>query len=350
MRGTLAAAFLEVAILSTYLGGKVIQAAHARVIENLIVDIEKIELFAHAVDTGEPPYCYLIAQTLLASDMNIPEASPFATAERCGWRRRSAVREFPLDTGDEVIYSGLGWIGDRWRDIVSRCTSAGYRIIVEDVGEFTVSSNGDRVCLTERAAGTARITLVESVLGPPLILALALKGKFCLHAGAVVLAGKGVIFVAESGYGKSTLARFVGARVGAAGQRMSDDILPLRLGPSPRLLALPHFPQLKLASSDQPLLHVAVEVPVHTIYFLDKEKAKEEGGIAIRPMTKRESTLGLVANTVAARLFDQKLLANHFAFCAEAAAKIRARRLYYPRKLDMLPVVEQAILADLAQE
>ena len=57
--------------------------------------------------------------------------------------------------------------------------------------------------------------------------------------------------------------------------------------------------------------------------------------------------LALVSHTVAARLFGKDLLAQHLAFCAQAAAQMPVRRLAYPRRFDTLPRVRDALAADL---
>ncbi len=307
-----------------------------------------IELVAGWAETGSASPTYSIAQALLLSDLQAPALDPFATGKYGQWGQGIDRAGELLEMGGVLTYSGPGWIGNCWRDVVCRRMSTAYLIEIDGVAHFSVLSSGLRVSQIERSDSCTNEVLVEAALGPPLILALALQGKYCLHAGAVVAAGKGVVFVAESGYGKSTLARFMGARPGAAAIRISDDILPLSLGSAQQLVALPHYPQLKLASSEQPL-GAPAEVPLHTIYFLEKDKPGRDGVIEMRPMTKMESTLGLVANTVAARLFDQQLLADHLTFCAEAAARIRARRLFYPRSVAMLPELAEAILADLQE-
>jgi hypothetical protein len=50
---------------------------------------------------------------------------------------------------------------------------------------------------------------------------------------------------------------------------------------------------------------------------------------------------------VAAKLFDEVLLAAHLAFCAQVASAVKVKRLHYPRTLDSLPLVSEAILSDV---
>ena len=87
------------------------------------------------------------------------------------------------------------------------------------------------------------------MLGPVLLLALALQGRWGLHASAAAH-GAGVFrFLGESGVGKSTLA----AGLAGGWQPLADDLLPIRLPPSgPRIL--PRYPQLKVAEQWAPRL------------------------------------------------------------------------------------------------
>ena len=54
--------------------------------------------------------------------------------------------------------------------------------------------------------GAAPVIIEEALLGPALNLALAWRGVWCLHAGAVLHDGQVIVFLGVSGSGKSTLA------------------------------------------------------------------------------------------------------------------------------------------------
>ncbi len=268
------------------------------------------------------------------------------TGERRQWEEGFTGAGGLLLAAGTITYSGPGWIGNRWRDVVCRRMSSGYRISIDGIGAFTVASDGQRVTQVESSDACTGVMLLEAALGPPFILALALQGKFCLHAGAALSGEKLVAFVGESGFGKSTLARTFIAESRTVSRRICDDILPVALGQD-SLLALPHFPQLKLPADQQPPLHAPASLPLHTVYVLDKNPPQGENNVDLHRLTRAEATMALVQHTVAARLFDKELLARHLTFCAEAAARIKVRRLSYPRSFDMLPAVREAIMADL---
>ena len=120
-------------------------------------------------------------------------------------------------------------------------------------------------------------------------------------------------------------------------------MLPLRRSAG-RPEVLPHFPQLKVPSSRQPGSALPEHLPLRAIYVLGEE---EEGVPAITPMDTQEGTLALVRHTVAARLFDDELLAGHLAFCALIASDVPVKRLQYRRAFDDLPLVSEALRTDL---
>jgi hypothetical protein len=147
-------------------------------------------------------------------------------------------------------------------------------------------------------------TLQHWLFGPALIVALARRGIFCLHASAVQIQGCAYVLIGASGAGKSTLARH-------ATLPLSDDICALSADAPLHLLS--DFPQLKLAGQAFP--------EIATRYALG-------GFIAVRQRTKRvvierqserQLLQLLLQNTVAARLFAPDLLRSHLAWAAKQA-------------------------------
>ena len=145
--------------------------------------MKRIKLDTHSAAKDAAIRCYLIAETLLVSDLQTSHLEPFAADEGGQWQDGHAAEGSLLEADGTITYSGPGWVGNRWRDVVCRRISSGYRIAVEGIGAFTVASDGQRVIQVESSDACTGVMLVEAALGPPLILALALQGKFCLHAG-----------------------------------------------------------------------------------------------------------------------------------------------------------------------
>jgi hypothetical protein len=187
-------------------------------------------------------------------------------------------------------------------------------------------------------------TLVEAVLGPGLIVALALDDVFTLHASAVEVDSAAVLLLGESGAGKSTLARALGASPGCT--RLADDVIPSVIAGGV-MEVLPHYPQLKLPAALQYAAGKPEHVPVRVIYELQGSE-EDVGPTLVEPAGHRDATVMLAGHTVAARLFDAALLERHLAFCAAAAGAVPVRRVRFTRRLKHLPAMVAALRTDLA--
>ncbi len=219
----------------------------------------------------------------------------------------------------------------------------GLRLHIAGVGEFCVTADGVAVVALEPAiVGGA---LAETLLGPPLVLALAMQGVWCLHASAVTVDGRAVAFAGESGNGKSTLAASLNDAGGSDWRRLADDTLPVCRG-SEGVAALPHFPQLKLPASEQHPVDAPARLPLAGVFVVAPPDG--ERSVTVRLLTRRQATQALIRHTVAARLFDRPLLAAHLDFCAEAAARVPVWRLGYPHRRETLPQVRDAIRLELS--
>jgi hypothetical protein len=180
---------------------------------------------------------------------------------------------------------------------------------------------------------------VGRALGPPLAIALAARGIHLLHASAVRTTRGVVAFCAESGEGKSTLAAAAAHHPDLGLARVADDQLPVRLGERPE--ALPHFPQLKLPVAEWYRAAEPPVLPLVALVGLSPPPPVAAGDAAPRAeLTRLEPAavaLMLARATVAARLFDADLLAEHFDACGRTAAGgLAGYRLCYPRRFDHL--------------
>jgi hypothetical protein len=288
---------------------------------------------------------YRIGGCAVVADEPIAELAAFSSAAMT--QALPTVGSATASHGDpgRLVYFGRGLIADRWREVRCRQDWRGYNLSIEGVGSFSVDGEGLAIILLKKAPGVEAPGVAETVLGPPLILALALRGTWCLHGSAVVADNAAVALIGESGDGKSTLAAFLGLHGGPRWRLLADDILPVRLSDC-GVEVLPHFPQLKLPPDAQPAAGMPERMPLRAIYVLEPP-ASEEEGVSVGPARANEAALALVRHSVAARLFDDSLLAKHLSFCADAAMRIPVRRLAYPRRHKVLPRVRDAIAEDL---
>jgi hypothetical protein len=238
-----------------------------------------------------------------------------------------------------VIIS-FGWVGGVYRQVTCLSGSAGYRLSVEGVGQFELSNDGRAIACTAAVSSAAPAVVYETLVGPPLVLALALQGKWCLHASAAARHGRVTAFLGDSGRGKSTLSAYL---VNQAGwQRVADDILPVAAG-AEGVTASPRFPQLKLPPEEQAPADLPNQMPLTAVYLLEQpaDNTAARDSVTIERLSRYQAALALIGHTVAARLFDKTLLARHAHFCADAAVPVY--RLTYPHRYELLSQIAALI-------
>ncbi len=286
-----------------------------------------------AATTAAPAYSYRIAGSEVVSNLPLPAAAGTAVARVAARTERRSPP--PATDGDPVVYDGEGWL--EGRPVHARCVARGdgYEIAVAEAGRYWVAADGGAILELE-AAGAG-----DALLGPPLLLALALRGTFALHAAAYGDAGgDGIVALCgPSGAGKSTLAAASEAQ-GDGLCRLADDLLPLASGePGTALLG---FPQLKLAAAQQPRLERGGgRVPLRGIVWLGRPALDREPVVRTRHGAAAVPTL--VAASVASRLFPPPLAARHLEFCAALAAAVPVGVLSYPRRREAIPAVFAAV-------
>jgi hypothetical protein len=239
----------------------------------------------------------------------------------------------------KLVSRSTGWVAGENRRVELWEAMGGYILQVSGSRDFHISTGGLSILLGE---GSPKLTPIEQevVLGPALTLAFALGGKFCLHASAASLGDQGMVFLGESGYGKSTLAAYLDETGKPEWQRVADDILPVSLGTG-GLTGWTHFPQLKLPVKVQPSVYLPETVLTDHIYLLDPDNSTAMP--KLKQLSSNETARILLGNTAGSRLFTPKLLAGHLAFCVQAARQVSVYRLSYPHRRDILPAVRELL-------
>jgi hypothetical protein len=258
---------------------------------------------------------------LAGQDFYFPDPLPsLAPFESRGAAPASASRTISLPQA--LISRAQGWINGEQRIVETWSAPPGILLKVSGAGELYITPAGDILPGLD----------CETMAGPALVLALALRGTWSLHASAALFHDQVTAFVGESGQGKSTLA----AHLSRADWRLvADDILPVRREQA-QVQAWPRFPQLKLTV--QPGLSLAEQLPLSRVCVLAQADAPE-----LQQLSRGQALQALIAHTAGARLFDPSLLAKHLAFCSWAAARVPVYRLAYPRDWDSLPAVRKLL-------
>ncbi len=200
-------------------------------------------------------------------------------------------------------------------------------------------------------------------------MVLSEKGKTILHASAVVTPIGAIIFLGESGQGKSTLCAAFGQQSFAV---LTDDCLLLeQQGHS--LLGIPNYPGLRLwpdtvaglfndqpslrrmahysdkkrlESHDSPIRFCSERVPIRAIYSLaSTEKMPVAAPITIQPLGPAESLIELAKHRFCLGIDDiDKLRKNYQGLSSIVKSLGAIHRLYYPRDLTLLPRVVATVL------
>jgi hypothetical protein len=237
-----------------------------------------------------------------------------------------------------------GIVAGQRRAVECRYSSDMVSVHIDGVCMFTIADGGESIEVLKSERTSPRDLVEEALLGPPMLIALAMRGVVVLHAAAVVRHGEGIALLGGSGSGKSTLAEYLDRKV-TGWTRCADDLLPLA-GGSEGVDCFPHFPQLKLESEDQWCPPKPERLPLRAVYILDTE-SPSPSGISIEALSPGDATVAVVKHSAAWTCFPPGLTQRHLAFCALIADTTPFRRIAYPRRVETLPDVAAAIRDDL---
>ena len=205
-----------------------------------------------------------------------------------------------------------------------------------------------------------------------LVLSFLLQGRgiFSIHASAVNCHERAIAFVANNGFGKTTMASFFLQR---GHSLITDDVLPI-IEKEGILFAMPVFPAMNLwpqtlaqfgeqsgnfflkeknkakrrySLEALKVLFCNSEKPLGRIYFLNPSKKDTLDQVRITPVPQAKALLELLAYTRANSMIalpDQKHLLNTY---AQLVSQVPVRYLEYPVGFEVLPEVYEAVLQDI---
>jgi hypothetical protein len=236
-------------------------------------------------------------------------------------------------------------------------------ILWRDHFEFVVSPDARQVRWRKLQDVSYEVFLTY-FLGQVLSYCLLARGIEPLHATAIVVNERAIAFLGDSGYGKSTLAATFLQKGYAL---LTDDVLALEFKVE-KVWARPGIARVKLNpdSADAllsgrrsipmnsftskmifPLVaaqHSDRAFPLQAVYVLPHKSTQSR--IAIRRLSGRSSFFPIVENTFNNTVLHSDRLKQQFAFAGRLAGLIPVKRLSYPKRMDMLPAVADAILED----
>jgi hypothetical protein len=209
------------------------------------------------------------------------------------------------------------------------------------------------------------------LLGPVFAYWLERQGIPALHAAAAVVEGRAVAFLSTNKGGKTSLAATL---MQQGYPLLTDDILPLeryagsfrgrpgypqmRMWPDQAQHFMGHCESLELVHPNLSKRRIPVgsdglgsfcetAQPLGCLYLPERYE-EGQGQITITPLSLKEAIMQLVRHTFEPEIVSAVgLEAKRFGFFAELVKQVPVYRLIYPTGVENLPVVRQAIIANL---
>ena len=232
-------------------------------------------------------------------------------------------------------------------------------VYIKEVGVFLVRGGCEIVVIP--APETDRAKLRIALVGTVMAVLLQQRGALVLHASAVEMDGKAVLFLGNSGEGKSSMAAAMQAKGYVA---IADDIAAVNWEGG-RAMLTPGFPQIKLVRNVAEMLgydwealwqlHPKLEkrglrlsgafpqrsLPIGRIYML-------ASGVKVRckPMKMQEGVMALMQHSELMKLVDSGEEMN-FGRCIHLTRACEVVCLKRPRNLSLLPELVNAVEEDI---
>jgi len=303
-------------------------------------------IFIHFINSSNEQnrdfYHYKISGQFILSTKPIRIFEPYRVTSSFPTINTFNLHQPIIDTGESkqqknhLLFKGTGFICNAERQCSLWENKSGYIFQLAKIARFLISSSGGEIIVERKGDETPSINLEEALIGPPLMLALAQKDIWSLHASAVSINNKLVLFAGESGKGKSTLAHFIHQQNVIGIHRITDDITPIAIK-NGKVFALPDFPQLKIKPLSKQQAITPEELQITSVMIIDPTQSQNK--VMITPLRKMEATLALVRNTVSSRLFPKETLKNHLDFSIHVSNLVRTYRLQYPHQYEILPTI-----------
>ena len=265
---------------------------------------------------------YKICNRLVSVNQAIKALSAFEVAPQRPVFDQTDSDDHFNNANSKQLFKGKSWLAGKDRQLTCSKTDTGFLINVPDVADFHISADGTVVTQLSSSSQTGRSIFEEVLLGPPLMLALALNQLFAFHASAVEVNTKAVLFVGESGFGKSTLAAWLNDSTSAP--RLSDDICVVERMNN-KLKLLPDFLQMKLPEDQQKVSARPVEIGA--IVLLNRQI---DSTVELTRLETLNAIKTLVNHSVATQLFDKPLAQQHLAFMSQITQDLPIYSLNYP--------------------
>ena len=214
--------------------------------------------------------------------------------------------------------------------------AGGYRLRFPDLADFQVAADALSV-VCRPAHCVSRRTTEHLYLNQVWPLLLSKRGHLVFHAAAVEIGEHAIAFMGASGRGKSTLA----ASFAGNGYRLlTDDGLVLQARADGPCQAVPTHASVDLQDD-----RTAPARPLRRAYFLGGGSGP---ALCIEPMTAAAAMTECLKCSFILDL-DTRRMVSYFNYVADLANQPVFFRLDFPRRLEDLPLIRQAIIDHAGQ-
>ena len=247
-----------------------------------------------------------------------------------------------------------------------------YRLHYTEGIDYVLSRDGARLWVRWSNTVTEK-DILSYLLGPVMGFVLRVRGIVSLHASAVAVNRRAVVFVGDVGAGKSTMAMAMG-RLGYP--IISDDIVPiyenagvtyahsgyprmrLRQPSLPMLFDVnPELPRLpKVEGQDR--LHFELTsggyqfqsdpLPIGALYLL-ADRSADPHAPRVEPMSPLDGIMGIVANTYVTRFLDKSMRAQELQQLSRLVNQVTVRKVYPHRAPSRFAMLCKVILEDMSR-
>ena len=248
--------------------------------------------------------------------------------------------------------------------------NANFHLGFSKLAHFSVSAAEKEICCYYKPDVPLE-SIVHLLLDMVVPLLLSQQGRLVLHAGAVMISGKIIAFLGETGQGKSSLTASFGQKGFAVvtddclvvedterhhictplypGLRLWPDAVLALFGGDLSLPAVTHYTDKRRLGPEKGLLIFCSEPgPLDRIYVLSThQEKKNKRTITIDSLLPREAFMELVKHPYRLGLNPRERLRGEFQTLGRLVNSLAVRRICYPRDYALLPEVREAILADL---
>jgi len=313
-------------------------------------------------------YPYHICGLSIESDIPLPELSTKNGSRKPDYRFEARTPGNPPSCRWLRHYTQSD--GDLWLSLAGEGSS--YHLRFSELAHFHVSKAAKSIqCYP--MPGIPLTTISHLFLDIVIPLVLSRRASLVLHASSVLISGKMIAFLGETGQGKSTITASLGQQgfpvvtddclvVEEKGKqflgiplypslRLWPEALSALFGDAPELPRVAHYTDKKRLGMGENMLRFSpAPKPLHRIYTLARHVEINSGhAITINPLTPRDAFMELIKHPYRLEIDIRERLREEFNVLGRVVNSLDVRCMKYPRDYAMLPKVCEAILEDLGK-